>query len=98
VLIEPAGRDTAPAVLAAALHLAATDPEGMMLVAPSDHVIPDTDQFNACVAAAIPAAQAGQLVTFGIAPDRPETVGPDHSGCFPKACPRIDHSRASRPR
>lgn len=73
VLIEPAGRDTAPAVLAAALHLAATDPEGMMLVAPSDHVIPDTDQFNACVAAAIPAAQAGQLVTFGIAPDRPET-------------------------
>ena len=73
VLIEPAGRDTAPAVLAAALHLAASDPDGMMLVAPSDHVIPDTDQFNACVAAAIPAAQAGQLVTFGIAPDRPET-------------------------
>jgi len=73
VLIEPAGRDTAPAVLAAALHLAGTDPDGMMLVAPSDHVIPDTDQFNACVQAAIPAAQAGQLVTFGIAPDRPET-------------------------
>ena len=73
VLIEPAGRDTAPAVLAAALHLAATDPDGMMLVAPSDHVIPDTDQFNACVAAALPAAKAGQLVTFGIAPDRPET-------------------------
>jgi len=36
-------------------------------------VIPDTDQFNACVAAALPAAKAGQLVTFGIAPDRPET-------------------------
>jgi len=73
VLIEPTGRDTAPAVLAAALHLAATDPDGMMLVAPSDHVIPDTDVFNATVAAAIPAAQAGQLVTFGISPDRPET-------------------------
>jgi mannose-1-phosphate guanylyltransferase/mannose-6-phosphate isomerase len=73
VLIEPAGRDTAPAVLAAALHLAATDPDGMMLVAPSDHVIPDTDIFNACVAAAMPAALAGQLVTFGINPDRPET-------------------------
>ena len=73
VLIEPAGRDTAPAVLAAALHLAATDPEGMMLVAPSDHVIPDTATFHATVAAALPAAQAGQLVTFGIAPDRPET-------------------------
>jgi len=73
VLIEPAGRDTAPAVLAAALHLATTDPDGMMLVAPSDHVIPDTDDFNACVEAALPAARAGQLVTFGISPDRPET-------------------------
>lgn len=73
VLIEPTGRDTAPAVLAAALHLAATDPKGMMLVAPSDHVIPDTDIFNACVAAALPAALDGQLVTFGISPDRPET-------------------------
>lgn len=73
VLIESAGRDTAPAVLAAALHLAATDPDGMMLVAPSDHVIPDTDVFNATVSAAIPAARAGQLVTFGISPDRPET-------------------------
>ena len=73
VLIEPEGRDTAPAVLAAALHLAATDPDGLMLVAPSDHVIPDSDAFNATVAAAVPAAQAGQLVTFGISPDRPET-------------------------
>ena len=73
VLIEPAGRDTAPAVLAAALHLAATDPDGLMLVAPSDHVIPDSDAFNATVAAAVPAAQAGQLVTFGISPNRPET-------------------------
>ncbi len=73
VLIEPDGRDTAPAVLAAALHLAQTDPNGMMLVAPSDHVIPDEAAFHACVAAAVPAAQAGQLVTFGISPDRPET-------------------------
>lgn len=73
VLIEPVGRDTAPAVLAAALHLAATDPDGLMLVAPSDHVIPDSAAFNATVAAAVPAAQAGQLVTFGISPDRPET-------------------------
>lgn len=73
VLIEPEGRDTAPAVLAAALHVAATDPTAMMLVAPSDHVIPDIDAFYACVTAATPAAQAGQLVTFGISPDRPET-------------------------
>ncbi|SHF79393.1 mannose-1-phosphate guanylyltransferase / mannose-6-phosphate isomerase [Loktanella atrilutea] len=73
VLIEPAGRDTAPAVLAAALYLHARDPDALMLVAPSDHVIPDAEAFNATVAAAVPAAQAGQLVTFGISPDRPET-------------------------
>ncbi len=73
VLIEPTGRDTAPAILAAALHLAASDPDALMLVAPSDHVIPDTDAFNATVAAAVPAARDGRLVTFGINPDRPET-------------------------
>lgn len=73
VLIEPEGRDTGPAILAAALHLAATDPDALMLVAPSDHVIPDSARFAESVAAAIPAAQAGQLVTFGITPDRPET-------------------------
>lgn len=73
VLIEPEGRDTAPAVLAAAIHVAASDPDALMLVAPSDHVIPDAADFHACVAAAEPAARAGQLVTFGIQPDRPET-------------------------
>lgn len=73
VLIEPAGRDTGPAVLSAALHIAAHDPDAMMLVAPSDHVIPDYDAFHKTVQAAIPAAKEGQLVTFGIAPDRPET-------------------------
>lgn len=73
VLIEPAGHDTAPAVLAAALYMARTDPKGLMLVAPSDHVIPDEAAFATSVTAAIPAAQAGQLVTFGINPDRPET-------------------------
>ena len=73
VLIEPDGRDTAPAILAAALHLAATDPDGLMLVAPSDHVIPNAALFAATVAAAIPAAQSGLMVTFGIAPDRAET-------------------------
>ena len=73
VLIEPDGRDTAPAVLAAALHLAQTDPDAMMLVAPSDHVIPDAEQFEASITAALPAARAGQMVTFGITPDRPET-------------------------
>ena len=73
VLIEPAGRDTGPAVLSAALLLHASDPEGLMLVAPSDHVIPDTDAFLKSIEAAKAVAQSGRLVTFGISPDRPET-------------------------
>jgi len=73
VLIEPEGRNTAPAVLAAALYLAQTDPEALMLVAPSDHVVPDAAAFRAAVAAGVPAARAGQLVTFGIKPLRAET-------------------------
>ena len=73
ILIEPEGRNTAPAVLAAALHLQAQDPGALMLVAPSDHVIPDAAAFRAAVAAGVAAAQGGDLVTFGIAPDRPET-------------------------
>jgi mannose-1-phosphate guanylyltransferase/mannose-6-phosphate isomerase len=73
ILIEPEGRNTAPAVLAAACHVAAKDPDALMLVAPSDHVVPDNAAFRAVVAAGMPAARDGQLVTFGITPDRPET-------------------------
>lgn len=73
VIIEPVGRDTGPAILAAALQLAKSDPDGLMLVAPSDHAIPDKPAFHAAVATAADAARAGQLVTFGITPDRPET-------------------------
>ncbi|SMY09224.1 mannose-1-phosphate guanylyltransferase/mannose-6-phosphate isomerase [Flavimaricola marinus] len=73
ILIEPEGRNTAPAVLAAALWLERQDPQALMLVAPSDHVIPDAAAFRAAVQAAVPRAQAGDLVTFGITPDRPET-------------------------
>jgi mannose-1-phosphate guanylyltransferase/mannose-1-phosphate guanylyltransferase/mannose-6-phosphate isomerase len=73
VLIEPAGRNTAPAVLAASLWLAAQDPDALMLVAPSDHVIPDAPAFRTAVAAGRAAARAGRIVTFGIAPTGPET-------------------------
>jgi len=72
VLIEPEPRDTAPAILAAALQIARNDPEQLMLVAPSDHLIPDHAHFDATVRGAIPAALAGQLVTFGITPERAE--------------------------
>ena len=73
-LIEPEGRNTAPAILAGALELHARAPGALMLVAPSDHVIPDAQVFRATVQAAIPSAEAGQLVTFGIRPDRAETA------------------------
>lgn len=73
VLVEPEGRNTAPAVLAAALWLAAREPDALMLVAPSDHLITESPAFCAAVAAAVPRALAGDLVTFGIAPTRAET-------------------------
>jgi len=73
ILIEPEGRNTAPAVLAAALWLQKIDPEGLMLVAPSDHVVPDAAAFRAAVQAGANAARAGQLVTFGITPTYSET-------------------------
>jgi len=73
ILIEPEGRNTAPAVLAAALWQSRIDPDALMLVAPSDHVVPDAAAFRTAVEAGIPAARDGQLVTFGIKPAHPET-------------------------
>lgn len=73
ILIEPEGKNTAPAVLAAALLVAKTDPERLMLVAPSDHVVPDAQAFRQTVIAGVPAAKAGQVVTFGIKPTHAET-------------------------
>ena len=73
ILIEPEGRNTAPAVLVAALAIEAANPGALMLVAPTDHVIPDAARFRAAIAAAAPAALSGQIATFGIRPDRPET-------------------------
>ena len=74
VLIEPEGRNTAPAVLAAALQAARNDPDAVLLVAPSDHVIDDVPAFHAALAEGLAAIRADDgLVTFGITPDRPET-------------------------
>jgi mannose-1-phosphate guanylyltransferase/mannose-6-phosphate isomerase len=71
ILIEPAMRNTAPALLAAALVIAAEDPGALILAAPSDH--PDAAGFRATVLKGVEAATAGRIVTFGITPDRPET-------------------------
>ena len=73
LMIEPLARNTAPAILAAALWHAARDRGALMLIAPSDHVIPDDQAFRAAVYAAAPTANAGAIVTFGITPDRAET-------------------------
>jgi len=72
VIVEPIGRDTAAAILAAALMLA-DKPDDLMLVAPSDHVMTDIDAFHKAVDAGRAAAADGALVTFGVTPDRPET-------------------------
>lgn len=65
-ILEPAGRNTAPAVAVAALCVAATDPNGVMLVLPADHLIRDVAAFHATAAKAAAAAIEGHLVTFGI--------------------------------
>ena len=73
VLIEPSPRNTAPAVLAAALWLERQAPGAVMLVAPSDHLMPDPDSFRQAAAAGMARAAAGAIVTFGITPHAPET-------------------------
>lgn len=70
-ILEPARRNTGPAIIAAASVLQAED--WLLLVMPTDHIIPDIDIFHDAVRAAIPSAREGHIVTFGIKPDRPET-------------------------
>lgn len=73
ILLEPEGRNTAAAIAAAAAALAETDPEALMLVLPSDHVIDDVPAFHAAIGRALPHARAGKLALFGITPDHPAT-------------------------
>jgi mannose-1-phosphate guanylyltransferase/mannose-6-phosphate isomerase len=73
VLCEPTGRNTAPALAAAALMLFEQDPSAVMLVLPSDHHIGDKKAYANAVSRAVKAAGAGMLATFGIPPTRPET-------------------------
>lgn len=73
VLIEPEARNTAPALLAAAVLMAQSNPAALMLAAPSDHYITQADAFCDSIRRGVPAATQGQIVTFGIKPDRPET-------------------------
>ena len=73
IILEPIGRNTAPAVAVAAIVLAAQDPEALMMVVPSDHLISNARAFDDVCRAARKAAEDGLLVTFGIEPRGPET-------------------------
>jgi mannose-1-phosphate guanylyltransferase/mannose-6-phosphate isomerase len=74
LLLEPVGRNTAPAIAVAALEaLRQHGGDALLLVLPTDHVVADAAGFRAAVRAALPAATAGKLVTFGVLPQTPET-------------------------
>jgi mannose-1-phosphate guanylyltransferase/mannose-6-phosphate isomerase len=107
LVLEPQGRNTAPAICVAALLLSAEDPDALMLVLPSDHSIGHRAAFVAGVERAAAAARSGALVTFGITPDHAE-VGygyirrglpwPGIGGCFTVAefVEKPDAARAAR--
>tara|TARA_E500000318_G_scaffold63146_1_gene58475 strand:- start:296 stop:1723 length:1428 start_codon:yes stop_codon:yes gene_type:complete len=73
IMLEPAGRNSAPAAAVAALHVQSVDPEGLVLLLASDHRIERPEAFRAAIETGAVAARTGQMVTFGITPDRPET-------------------------
>lgn len=73
IILEPCGRNTAPAVTTAALALVQEDPAGVMIVMPSDHIITDQDAFISAVKAAAELARTGVLTLFGITPTEPHT-------------------------
>lgn len=72
-LLEPAPRNTAPAIALAATHFLMHGEDPVMVILPADHVIRDVPAFHECLREAIAAAQEGKLVTFGITPTGPET-------------------------
>jgi mannose-1-phosphate guanylyltransferase/mannose-1-phosphate guanylyltransferase/mannose-6-phosphate isomerase len=74
IVLEPKGRNTAPALAAGALLALAGDPDALILSAHADHAIPATAAFRATVAKGIPAAEAGRVVLFGVMPTGPSTA------------------------
>ena len=71
IILEPVGKNTAPAIALAAFHAIKEDP--LLLVLAADHVVQDNAAFEKAVSAAIPLAESGKLVTFGIVPNEPHT-------------------------
>ena len=85
-VIEPEGRNTAPAIGLAALEVTRRDPDGVMVILPADHVVKGEPRFQAAVRLGARLAEAGHLVTFGIKPIRPET---GYGYIQPKRVPRL---------
>jgi hypothetical protein len=101
-LLEPFGRNTAPAVALAALHSASAGDDTVLLVLPADHLVRDQPAFAEAVAQSAHLARSGKLVTFGIRPAHPET-GYGYIECGdaliktePRLFPRVDSSRSRR--
>jgi mannose-1-phosphate guanylyltransferase/mannose-6-phosphate isomerase len=73
LILEPVGRNTAPALTLAALLASRDDSDSVLVVSPADHLVRNREVFRACIAEGIAQAEKGAIVTFGIVPDRPET-------------------------
>jgi len=73
IVLEPAGRNTAPAIAIAAIDALAKDPEAVLLVLPADHHIADVGALQSAVTQALNVVDEGRLITFGLIPNRPET-------------------------
>ncbi len=73
IVLEPVGRNTAPAAAIGALLAAEKDGDALLLLAPSDHIIPDPEAFRQTVMRGVPAARDGALITFGVKPTGPHT-------------------------
>lgn len=74
ILLEPVARNTAPALCAAALQIAKSDPDAIMVILPSDHYVEDIDRFAAAISDATRLAQDGWWVTLGIRPTKPSSA------------------------
>jgi mannose-1-phosphate guanylyltransferase / mannose-6-phosphate isomerase len=72
IILEPEGRNTAPAIALAAIEARSVSPDAMLLVLPADHAIVDPEPFRLAVEAALPSARSGRLMTFGVVPKRAE--------------------------
>lgn len=73
VMLEPVRRNTAPAIVCAALHIARQEPDALLLILPSDHVVEDDQAFHQAIYNAAQLAQQGYVVTFGVTPTSPDT-------------------------